>query len=356
MIVRAPLVSFAVTVAALCILRLVAHRLGLVDHPGGHKTHHGEVPVVGGLAMYTGFALTAATELRWCHGIVALLGLTGFIVLIGALDDRFNLRATVRLVGHFVAAVVLVYALRGELHSLGDLFGDGRISLGMLALPFTTVGVVTFINGFNMLDGLDGLASTAGLVGFIALAYLAGIHHLARPQALAESMAGAIAAFSLFNMPLQFNRGLRTFMGDAGSTLLGFFFAALAIEVTQAGTARVAPVVILWLIPLPIIEVFTTTFRRLARGLSPIRADNGHAHHVLLLSGFSVRAIWLVYACVSVACALFAIVADERRIPHPALFIGFLAVFAGWMVFLAKAPQLAAWLPAPLRREDRAVS
>ena len=352
----APWVSFAVSVAALLSWRLAAHALQLLDRPGGHKTHHGEIPVVGGLAMYTGFAVTVVMGMPWDHRIVALLGLTGFMVLLGAFDDRFNLRPGLRLAGHFAAAIGLVYALHCELHHLGDLFGGMSIPLGLLAVPFTTVGVVTFINGFNMLDGLDGLAGTAGLVGFVALTYLAGTHHLARPRELAELMAGAIAAFLFFNLPLQFSRPLRTFMGDAGSTLLGFFFAALAIEVTRAGAARIAPVLILWLIPLPIIEVFTTTFRRITRGLSPIRADNGHAHHVLLLSGFSVRAIWLIYLLVSVACALFGIVADDRRIPHPVLFIGFFAVIAGWTAFLASAPRLAAWLPAPLRREDRAVS
>ena len=350
----APWVSFAVSVAALLSWRLVAHALELLDRPGGHKTHHGEIPVVGGLAMYTGFAVTVAMGMPWDHRIVALLGLTGFMVLLGALDDRFNLRPGLRLAGHFAAAIGLVYALHCELHHLGNLFGGQSIPLGLLALPFTTVGVVTLINGFNMLDGLDGLAGTAGLVGFIALTYLAGAHHLARPRALAELMVGAIAAFSIFNLPLPFNRPLRTFMGDAGSTLLGFFFAALAIEVTRAGPGRISPVVILWLIPLPIIEVLTTTVRRIARGRSPIHADNGHAHHVLLRSGFSVRAIWLIYLFVSAACALFGVTADARGVAHPVLFIGFLAVMGAWAGFVANAPCVAAWLPATLRSDGRA--
>ena len=350
----APWVSFAVSVAALLSWRLVAHALQLLDRPGGHKTHHGEIPVVGGLAMYTGFAMAVAMAIPWDHRTLGLLGLAGFMVLLGAFDDRFNLRPGLRLAGHFVAAIGLVYALHGELHRLGDLFGGMSIPLGLLAVPFTTVGVVTFINGFNMLDGLDGLAGTAGLVGFVALTYLAGTHHLARPRELAELMAGAIAAFLCFNLPLQFSRPLRTFMGDAGSTLLGFFFAALAIEVTQAGPGRVSPVVILWLIPLPIIEVLTTTVRRLAQGRSPIHADNSHAHHVLLRSGFSVRAIWLIYLFVSAACALLGVTADDRGVAHPVLFIGFLAVMAVWVGFVANARRVAAWLPAFLRRDVRA--
>ena len=349
----APWVSFAVSVAALLSWRLVAHALQLLDRPGGHKTHHGEIPVVGGLAMYTGFAMAVAMAMPWDHRTLGLLGLAGFMVFLGALDDRFNLRPGLRLAGHFVAAIGLVYALHCELHRLGDLFGGMSIPLGLLAVPFTTVGVVTFINGFNMLDGLDGLAGTAGLVGFVALTYLAGTHHLARPRELAELMAGAIAAFLFFNLPLQFSRPLRTFMGDAGSTLLGFFFAALAIEVTQAGPGRVSPVVILWLIPLPIIEVLTTTVRRIAQGRSPIHADNSHAHHVLLQSGFSVRAIWLIYLFVSAACALFGVTADDRGVAHPALFIGFLAVMAVWVGFVANARRVAAWLPAFLRRDVR---
>lgn len=355
MLMSASLVSFVVSVAALLVWRCVAADLNLIDRPGGHKTHHGEVPLIGGLAMYTGFAATALIETRSGHGIVALLALAGFMVAMGAVDDRVNLRPRFRLIAHFVAAIVLVYVIHYELHDLGNLFGFGRIPLGILALPFTSVGVVTFINAFNMLDGLDGLASTAGLVGFLALAYLAGIHHFARPRALAECMSGAIAAFSLFNIPLRFNRPLRTFMGDAGSTLLGFLFAALAIEVTHGGADRVPPVVILWLIPLPIIEVFTTTLRRIARGLSPTHADTGHSHHVLLRSGFSVGAICLIYFLVSSVCALVGIAADERGVGKPVLFIGFLGLMAVWSMFLANAARVAAWLPARLRRDDRAV-
>lgn len=348
-------VSFVVSVVALSFMRRVAANLNLIDRPGGHKSHHGEVPLVGGLAMYIGFAATAVIEWREEHGIVALLVLAGFMVAMGALDDRFNLRPRFRLLAHFAAAIMLVYVIHFELHDLGNLFGFGRIPLGILALPFTSVGVVTFINAFNMLDGLDGLASTAGLVGFVALTYLAGTHHFARPGALAECMSGALAAFALFNLPLRFNRPLRTFMGDAGSTFLGFLFAALAIEVTHGGATRVPPVLILWLIPLPIIEVILTTIRRTVRGLTPTRADNGHSHHVLLRSGFSAGTICLIYFLVSSACALVGIAADDRGFGTPTLFIGFLGVMAVWTAFLANAGRVAAWLPVGLRRDARAV-
>src|SRR5690606_27454343 len=138
--------------------------VGLIDKPGGRKTHHGEVPVVGGIAMFSGLLVAAAAAPVLGNTGLALLVVSSFMVVIGALDDRFDLPPRVRLFAHLSAAVALVYATGYTVGDLGDLLGLGGLKLGWLATPFTVVSVVALINAFNMLDGLDGLAGSAGAV------------------------------------------------------------------------------------------------------------------------------------------------------------------------------------------------
>ena len=99
------------------------------------------------------------------------------------------------------------------------------------------------------------------------------------------ALVGSIAAFLIFNLPARFNRPVLVFMGDAGSTLLGFTLAGLSLLAVQPAPTGLPPVVVLWLLPVPILELFTSTFRRAVTGLSPMKADRGHFHHKLIECG-----------------------------------------------------------------------
>lgn len=349
--ISASIAAFMVAVTLLLALRPLAIAIGLVDKPGGRKTHHGEVPVVGGVAMFAGLVVAAiGGEQLGHHGMMLLL--TGaFMVFLGALDDRFDLPPRVRLFAHLSAAMALVYGTRFQVHDLGNLFGTGDLSLGWLSLPFTVVSCVALINAFNMLDGLDGLAGGVGLIAFSAIVAIATLHGAPTSLLIASSMVGALVAFLLFNMPAQFNRGVRTFMGDAGSTLLGFVLAGVGLTLIQPERANVAPVVILWLMPIPIFELFTSTIRRLVNGMSPAAADTGHFHNLLVKGGFSVRAVFATYLLFSLLCAVVAVVAADGSIAEPLLFGGFGAIFLAWIWFVGNARFFASLLPAPLRRE-----
>lgn len=333
-------------------LRPMAESAGLIDKPGGRKTHHGDIPVVGGIAMFAGLIVASLAGPGLADSTVGLLVVAAFMVALGVLDDRFNLPPNVRLFAHLSAAIALVYAMQDSVGSLGDLFGTGPISLGWMSLPFTVVATVALVNAFNMLDGLDGLAGTAGLVAF------GGMMVIGRENSgvllVAGSMFGAVAAFLVFNLPLQINSNIRTFMGDAGSTLLGFVLAGLALRMVQPlpDSIGFAPILILWLMPIPIFELFTSTVRRLIKGIPPSQADSGHFHHVLVRAGFSVRAVCALYAIVSLASCLFGIWAWRADLPEPLLLVGFLLLFGLWMGVVRNAGVFAGYLPVALRRVD----
>lgn len=351
-VIPASIASFFITCTMLLALRPVAEVIGLVDRPGGRKTHRGEVPVVGGIAMFSGLLVSAAaTPVLGGIGI-SLLVIATFMVLIGALDDRFDLPPRVRMFAHASAAIALVYATGFSVGNLGDLLGWGEVSLGIFAVPFTVFAVVALINAFNMLDGLDGLAGGAGAVALGGVMLIGTWSGSSGTVLVAGSMLGAVISFLMFNLPTRLNRPVRTFMGDAGSTLLGFVLAALALVLVQPSTIDVPPVVVLWLMPIPIFELFSSTLRRISRGMSPAQADAGHFHHMLIRAGMSVRAICALYLIVSLASCSAGVWGYRTGVSDPMLFAGFCLAFGGWVVLVWQISRLITHLPDWCRRGD----
>jgi UDP-GlcNAc:undecaprenyl-phosphate GlcNAc-1-phosphate transferase len=343
-------IGFLVSVTLMFALRPIALRLGLVDSPGGRKTHSGEVPVIGGLAMFSGLLVAAMAGAIQSSLAGPLLAASGLMVVVGLLDDVFDLPPNVRLLAHIAAATTLVLATGFTVTGLGDLFGIGEIPLGPLAWPFTVVAAIALINAFNMLDGMDGLAGGVGLVALVGLAVAFAQADQLGAAAISAAMLGAVLAFLVFNVPARFNRGVLAFMGDSGSTLLGFLLAGLGLAAVQPERQALEPVLLLWLMPIPIFELFMSTFRRLFRGRSPLKADRGHFHHALLAAGFSVRAIFLTYLGVSVACAALGLVSAAYDVAAPVLFLGFMGAAAAWAILLRNARMFARFLPSHLRR------
>lgn len=345
-------VAFMVVVAALLLLRTLAGAFGLIDKPGGRKMHQGHIPVVGGLAMTVGFVMASVAAGRLPHSQFVLLLLGVFMAGLGALDDRFDVPPKVRLFAHVSAALVLVFGTQTTVGSLGDLLGWGDLQLGWFATPFTVVAVVALINAYNMLDGLDGLAAGCGLVALGGMLWIGGAAGGAPGLTLIGALFGAVVGFALFNMPLHFNKPLRTFMGDAGSTLLGFLLAGLSLSFIQphADGSTIAPVTILWLMPLPIFELFGTTVRRLVQGIPLAVADAGHFHHRLADKGLSVRAICALYVLVSLGSAVAGIYMASHGVPQQIMFLGYLLLAGLWMALLSQAQVIAQAGPAWVRR------
>jgi hypothetical protein len=151
---------FLATLLAMAALRPVAVVVDLVDKPGGRKTHLGDIPIVGGIAMFMG--CTFGVGLLPPNSFVSapLLSAGALVVLVGLLDDRFELSPYARLGAHLSAAL-LVLSTSSDLSitTLGTPFGSSPIVFSSFgAAVFTCVAIVGAINAFNMLDGMDGLA------------------------------------------------------------------------------------------------------------------------------------------------------------------------------------------------------
>jgi UDP-GlcNAc:undecaprenyl-phosphate/decaprenyl-phosphate GlcNAc-1-phosphate transferase len=308
--------SFALCLLAMFALRPLAIALDLVDRPVGRKTHNGEVPIVGGIAMFLGLILGIGALPLADGAAGAFLGACAVLVTIGLIDDRFDLSPWMRLPAQIASTFFLIAGAGAVVTTLGAPFGSTITLSGVGSIAFTIVITIAAVNAFNMLDGMDGLAGAIALTAMLAFAgvsWTAGVEHSAGVSLV---VAGAICAFLMFNLPVRLNRPLRCFMGDAGSTLLGFSVAWVCIRVSQGPGKVLAPVTTLWIVALPLYELFWSTVRRIIRGVSPLKADTAHFHHLLLKGGFGVRAAFGFFVGLSVLLAGVGIALDRSRVPE----------------------------------------
>jgi UDP-GlcNAc:undecaprenyl-phosphate GlcNAc-1-phosphate transferase len=215
---------------------------------------------------------------------------------------------------------------------------------------FTCVAIMGAVNAFNMLDGMDGLAGTMAINALIALTIMSSMVGDATVGGVSIVLSGAVAAFLIFNIPAKYNRRFRCFMGDAGSTLLGFLLACLCISVSQGEGPKVSPTTTLWIVAIPLFELLWTTTRRVLKGQSPFRPDRGHFHHKLIDAGFGVRGAFFVLICIGAAFAATGVAIHYFEVPDGLSFGIWLLSGAGLVLLMQNATILWYVLPQKLRR------
>ena len=309
--------AFAVTVVLTLTLRPLALRLRITDKPGGRKQHIGEIPLVGGIAMFIGILVAAMAAVQ-PKGLWTLLVPAALLVIVGVIDDRYNVGVWARLAAQICAALIMMKGGDLYLKDIGDPFGTGRFGLGNLAVPGSVLFALSVINAFNFIDGIDGLAASTALIGLAAAGLATGLG--APAVNVAAMVCGATLGFLLFNFPAFRNRRLRTFMGDAGSTLLGFVVVWFALSISHGEDRSLSPVAALWFALMPLSDFFSCFVRRLARGKMPLQAGREHFHYVLMRAGLSGRQVLAVLLAFNVFYAAVGLIGARYKLPDWALF------------------------------------
>jgi UDP-GlcNAc:undecaprenyl-phosphate GlcNAc-1-phosphate transferase len=337
-VIHAALAFFG-TISLIVLLRNTARRMGLVDRPHGRKQHEGAIPVVGGIAIYGAFAFSAllVTESQSLYPFRSLFGGMALLVVAGVLDDMQDLSAFAKLVLQCAAALLMASWGGVYVVQLGDLFGlGGSLALGNFAIPFTVVCVLGLINALNMTDGVDGLA---GGLSFISLsAFAACCYALKLPSHLLiiSILIGAVAGFLCFNFRHPMRARANVFLGDAGSMALGFGLCWFAVSLTRAPDSAMPPIVMVWLVGVPLLDMGVVILRRAISGRSPLVADREHLHHLLLRAGLSHGATtWALTVTASVMSGI-GLAIWKYQIPSAFGFYG----FAGLVVATVAVAQL----------------
>ncbi|MGH7167030.1 MAG: glycosyltransferase family 4 protein [Nitrospiraceae bacterium] len=216
------LFSFATAFALTPVTIRLGNQWGLIDQPAARKIHREPTPRVGGLAVYLGFIGSVLVNSILEEWMVAILLAGSLLLVVGILDDAWELPARFKLAAQVAGAGLVIYS--GKVLSL---FPPGPIGNTANVL-LTLLWIVGITNAFNFFDGMDGLA--AGLA--ILLAFFMGMVAFQTDQAGLGWLAAAIIGAGLGFFPYNFRmkQPAHVFLGDGGSMFLGFTLACLAVK------------------------------------------------------------------------------------------------------------------------------
>lgn len=344
------LLVFTVSFLTLILMRPLAQSVGLVDKPNFRKRHQGVIPLIGGIALFLG-NLTFYT-LQWEQMHLPDLYLTAVTILlvIGVLDDRFDLSPFLRVGIQACLAAAMIYSGL-SIETLGQLIAPFSLEIGTLGVVLTVLITIGIINAFNMIDGIDGLLASLSSVSFAGigiLMWLDGQHTLAY---WCFSLILVLLPYALFNLSL-FGSKWKVFMGDSGSTLIGFTMIWILLLSTQGQGYSISPITGLWLIAIPLIDMVAIIFRRLKKGKSPFRPDRLHIHHLMMRAGLSSRQALLVITVGAMLCAMFGILSEIYYWNQWVMSLAFVALFFLYSYSIMNAWRITRWV----RRYKRRVS
>ena len=311
--------AFVTALLALPLWRQWCLRTNLVDDPGHRKIHDAPIPLAGGFAVLTGILLPliiGAVLLKLgivkissagliVHGLdrrvieLAVLALGAVaITILGWLDDKHELKALPKFLGQIIIAIAVAAACKRI-----TLFVHSEV----FSYAITILWLLTVINAFNFMDNMNGLCAGLGAIGAFLFALIAAAKGEYLVAITGFLMCGALVGFLPWNFP-----HARAFLGDAGSHLVGYLLAVMAIlphfytRQEPHPLAVLAPLVVL---AIPLIDLAQVSLFRTLNHKPFWIGDTNHLSHRLVRAGFSrthaVLILWLVAAMIGVlACLL----------------------------------------------------
>ena len=324
------LVAFAISLLTTPLAKKLALKVGAIDMPGKAGTasarhlHAAPTPRMGGLAIFLGFFFSVLLFAPLGSKNVSMLIGAVVIVLLGALDDIYDIPARYKLVVQFAAAAVAV-AGGNQINFFSRLMAldGGRWQLGALSIPATLLWIVLITNAVNLIDGLDGLAAGVSTISCVSLVIIALVYSNPGVAILTSALAGGCIGFLPYNRP-----PAKIFMGDTGSTLLGYVMAVASIQGLFKFYAIISFVIPFFMLGVPIFDTCFAFIRRIAHGQSPMHADRSHVHHRLIDMGFNQKQAVAVLYVVSAILGLSAVVLTTSG-PVKAMLLLLALCFAG---------------------------
>ena len=286
-----------------------AHLHKIKAIPNERSLHKKEIPTGGGIVfalLHIIFMLLATfgmddenirdAVLKLCYG--------GFlIVLLGFIDDKYNLKAKHKLLFQVLIATLMVF-FGFKITIFTNPFGDAFM-LNYLSIPITILWYLLVMNAINLIDCLDGLATGITIITCFVLMVFSYLHTNFLVFLNCTFLVCALLGFLKYNFP-----SAKLFMGDTGSLFIGFLIASLAIagnETQFKGLTTFTLLVPLTVISIPLGDIVITVIRRLKNKQYIFAADKKHLHHKLLDKGFSARSVALICWFITLIFGLIAL-------------------------------------------------
>jgi len=334
---RATVIAMMLTVLSIYWLMPLAKRIGLTDQPGGRKTHQGQIPLIGGIAMFIGFTFGLLSLDNSLGAYRSFMAGCALLIAIGILDDFHEISPRSRLIAQLLAGLLMTCWGGNILSHLGDLWFRGPVELANWGIPFTTLAVIGVINAINMVDGSDGFAGCLCLVPVATLTLLASRQGLILDVHILGLLFGVISIFLLFNFRFPRRKHAVIFMGDAGSMFLGFSLVWFLVSLSQGSHAAAKPVTMLWLTAIPLWDIANVLLRRVWQKSSPFTPDRNHIQHLLHAMGYNALPASLIAMSLAIICAGIGLWGEYWHIPEAILFWGFIGLFMVYVIWFNQA-------------------
>lgn len=300
------LISGVVSMFLIPLFAILAKKTSLVDKPNYRKVHVNAVPLIGGISIAVSVLFALILNLSFLSVLKEHLFMliSAYVLLImGVIDDRFDLKATYKL----AVQLLLAYLVTSNGIRITSFYGV----LGIYELPviiqyaLTIIVITGVINAYNLMDGIDGLAGTLSFIGILSFSALAFLSNQTYLVMLLVSIAGAILGFLKKNLSKD-----KVFMGDAGSLFLGFILAVSGIKIMNV-TSVVEPsysmivfLIVIGVFSIPVLDSVRVYRERMSLGYSPFKADRRHLHHLFLFFDISHKKATLYISIFAVVMLL----------------------------------------------------
>ncbi len=326
--------SFAASYFLIPFCRMAAIRLDILDRPDWRKTHYDPTPLLGGLGVYLAFLLSLLFNNVFYPGMKILLLGASLILILGLWDDIRPVQALLKFIIQVLISLMMIC------------FGNIQLTFfyhtpfaPFINIPLTVLWIVGITNAMNFFDGIDGLATT---ISIIIAGFLGVIAFKTNQPALgwfSVALAGSCMGFMPYNFRI--GRPALLFLGDAGSTFLGFTLAGLAVLGKWSNTSHfvslTAPIIIFGVLIFDMIYVNLSRIKnRLARNFFELLTcvNRDHLHHRLLFMGFSGKEAVFIIAVISACLGVSALIIMNQKVIEAVLGLSQAVMILGLIVIL----------------------
>jgi UDP-GlcNAc:undecaprenyl-phosphate GlcNAc-1-phosphate transferase len=353
---------FLFSCLAACFLtplcRALALHLKVLDRPNWRKIHDQPTPLLGGLAVFIAFSLALFLNNVFLPGMRSLLLGATLIFFIGLIDDIRPLPALLKFA--LQVGISLIVSVAGNIHLT---FFYTATWAPLVNIPLTVLWIVGLTNAMNFFDGIDGLASALSIICALFLGILAFNTDQPALGWFAVAAVGACVGFIPYNFRI--GKSALIFLGDAGSTFLGFTLAGLAVLGQWSRTSRfvslVAPILIFGVLIFDMVYVNLSRIKnRQATSFTELLTcvNKDHLHHRLLFLGFARKEVVFIIATISVCLGMSAFIIMDQKFIEGLLGLLQALLILGLIVTLMlkgreRVPKEGDRRRALRRREDR---
>ena len=286
--------AFVITFLAIPKIIFFAQKFRLYDSAGERSSHKGEVPIFGGISIFSGiiFSLLFWAEIEQIQFIIVSMLVVFFV---GVIDDLLSLSPTRKLIGQIIAILMIIYFHDLQINNMHGVLGIYGLP-DIVATLFTVFVVIVITNGFNLIDGVDGLAGSLGIVASFSFGLLSVISGQINMSLIAFTLMGSLIGFLIYN-----KHPAKIFMGDTGSLVVGLVLSILAINTINSGIVNdvihlpnKGPLVAIAILAVLLFDSLRVFIVRVIKGRNPLSPDMNHIHHALLNLGYGHQKTTLI--------------------------------------------------------------